>query len=89
MSWSVAAIGKPSAVAEKLAAQFANIKCSEPEETIKSNVASAIAVALNAFPPSSAVRVEAHGSQSTDLGKPGIATNSLSVKIEPIYGFVE
>ena len=90
MSWSVSAIGKPTAVAAKLAAQFAGIKCMEPEETIKNTVASAVAVALKAYPASYAVKVEASGSQSTDSSKPpGEATNSLSVKIEPIWGFCE
>lgn len=89
MSWSVSAVGKPSAVAVKLAAQFSGIKCMEPEETIKNTVASAVAVALKAFPESSAVKVDAYGSQSTDAAKPDFATNQLSVKIEPLWGFCE
>jgi hypothetical protein len=89
MSWSVSAIGKASAVAAKLATQFANIKCTEPEETIKNTVASAVAVALKAFPASYVVRVDASGSQSKSHADPNAATNQLSVKIDPIYGFVE
>ncbi|OHC35503.1 MAG: hypothetical protein A2Y50_09090 [Pseudomonadales bacterium RIFCSPLOWO2_12_59_9] len=89
MSWSVSAIGKPSAVAEKLASQFAAIKCMEPEETIKNHVASAVAVALKAFPASYAVKVDASGSQSTSHAEPGVASNQLSVKIEPLWGFCE
>jgi hypothetical protein len=90
MSWSVSAIGKASAVASKLAVDFASVKCSEPEETIKSGVAGAVAVALAAFPPNYAVRVEAYGSQSCpDSSKaPNEKTNSLNVKIEPVWGFV-
>ena len=91
MSWSVSAIGKPAAVATKLAEDLKRITCMEPEETIKNTVASAIASALDAFPPNSAVRVDASGSQSCpDSSKaPKEVSNQLSVKIEPIYGFVE
>jgi hypothetical protein len=53
-------------------------------------VAGAIAAALNAYPTASAVKVEASGSQSTNSAElAGHAVNQLSVKIEPIYGFVE
>ena len=90
MSWSVSAVGKAPAVAAKLATQFAAIKCAEPEETIKGNVASAVASALAVFPPSYAVRVEASGSQhAPDSKKPAELSNSLIVKIEALYGFVE
>lgn len=91
MSWSVSAIGKASAVAAKLAADFTQVKCSEPEETIKTTVASAVATALASFPPNYAVRVEASGSQSyPDFSKaPDLKTNQLSVKIDPVFGFVE
>lgn len=87
MSWSVNAIGKASAVAAKLAQQFAGIKCTEPEESIKNTVAGAIATALGAFPEGTAVKVIASGSQSG--GTDGKATNSLAVQIEPQWGFVE
>ena len=87
MSWSVLAVGKPSAVAAKLEKDFTAYKCSEPEETIRQSVAMAVSTALAAFPEASAVRVDASGSQSQ--GADGKATNTLSVKIEPLYGFVE
>lgn len=87
MSWSVSAMGKPAAVATKLAADFARIKCTEPEESIKNTVASAVATGLAAFPPNQAVSVEASGSQSSS--NPGEATNSLSVSLKPLWGFVE
>jgi hypothetical protein len=87
MSWSVSAIGKPTAVAAKLADAFTKNPCAEPEETIRQGVASAIAVALKSFDGTMAVRVDASGSQSTNNGVP--TSNQLSVKIEPIYGFVE
>jgi hypothetical protein len=86
MSWSVTAVGKPRAVAAKIAAQFEAIKCYEPEETIKKSVAAALAAALEAYPETTAVNVQASGSQS---GKELPVTNSLSVKLETLYGFVE
>lgn len=90
MSWSLSAVGKAVAVAAKLKKDFANIKCSEPEETIKNQACAAIATALAAFPPGQAVSVSAGGSRSVaDHKKPEEAVNSLSIKIEPLWGFVE
>lgn len=90
MSWSVSAVGKPAAVAAKLAEAFAKNRCVEPEETIKNKVAEAIASALAVYPPNLAVRVEAGGSQhAVDHSKPTELTNSLKVEITPIYGFLE
>lgn len=91
MSWSVVTIGKPAAVAAKLADDFQKNPCSEPEETIRQAVAKIVATSLAAFPPNYAVRVEASGSQSCpDSSKaPKEFTNQLTVKIEPIGGFVE
>jgi hypothetical protein len=91
MSWSISAIGKPAAVAAKLAAEFAKNSCSEPEESIRQSVATIVATSLRAFPPDHAVRVEASGSQSCpDFSKaPNEKTNNLSVSIMPIWGFVE
>jgi hypothetical protein len=89
MSWSVSAVGRASAVASKLAGDFANSKCSEPEETIKNTVASAVASALSAFPPNTPVRVAASGSQSQpDHAKPE-KVNQLTVSIEPLWNFLE
>lgn len=62
------------------------MKCSEPEETIKTTAAMAVQRALEAFPADHAVRVEASGSQSP--AGDGY-TNSLRVEITPIWGFVE
>ena len=87
MSWSVSAVGKASAVSAKLHNQLAAIKCNEPEESIKHNIATAIWVALQAFPTSAAVRVDASGSQNGS--GPNDVVNQLIVKIEPLYGFVE
>ena len=90
MSWSVIAVGRTSAVVAKLAKDFSSIKCSEPEETIKNTVAVAITAALDAFPTSTAVRVEASGSQyCPDSTKPNEKFNQLTVKLEPLYGFIE
>jgi hypothetical protein len=61
----------------------------EPEETIKGKVAEIIETCLSAFPADSAVQIEASGSQSTDGTKLGIAVNTLTVGIKPIYGFIE
>lgn len=90
MSWSVIRLGKPKAVQVKLAQDFANIKCSEPEETIKNTVASAVNIALTVFPPNIVVKVEASGSQyAPDPKKPDEMQNTLTVKLEPLYGFTE
>jgi hypothetical protein len=91
MSWSVSAIGKAPAVRERIATDLGKITCTEPEQTIKNSVGSAIDAALAAFPPGYAVRVEASGSQShPDFSKaPHEKTNQLIVKLEPIWGFVE
>jgi hypothetical protein len=86
MSWSVSAIGKPAAVAKKMAEEFAKNPCIQPEETIRQAVAGIVATALSSFPNNYAFRVDASGSQSSsDAG----TTHSLSVKIEPIWGFCE
>lgn len=86
MSWSVSQIGKAFAVAERVAAEIARIKCIEPEETVKNHVGAAIAAALAAYPADFVVEVEASGSQYSPSGHP---VNSLSVKVRPIHGFVE
>jgi hypothetical protein len=87
MSWHVSAVGKAPAVATKLAADIARMKCAEPEEAIKNSIAEVIAKALSAFPPDCAVRVEARGSQSPAPNDK--FTNQLKVSIEPLWGFVE
>ena len=93
MSWSVAAIGKPAAALKSLTEQFDRITCTEPEQSIKSLVKTAIEKALAAYPESSAVDVRASGSQSQAYGPDnklaeGKFTNQLSVEIKPLYGFV-
>jgi hypothetical protein len=91
MSWSFSAIGKPAAVAKKIADELEKYPCSEPEQSIRHKVGEALQVALAAFPGNAAVQIDASGSQSTQSGanEPNTAINNLSVKIQPIYGFVE
>lgn len=89
MSWSFNGIGKPAAVAKRAAAELSRVKCHEPEETVKAKVIEILGVALDAFPGDTAVKVEAYGSQSVDSTQPGKARNSLTLKIEPLYGFME
>lgn len=92
MSWSVGGIGKAQAVATSIEAQFAQSKCSDPEESVRQAARAAIAAALVAQNVGTVVKVTASGSQSTryDLaGKPAGFTNQLSIVIEPQWGFVE
>jgi len=92
MSWSVGAIGKPAAVAAKMETDFANFRCTEPEESVRQAALVTILAAVNAQSPESVVQVAASGSQSTYWDKDGNVTgfqNSLEIKIQPIYGFVE
>lgn len=87
MSWSVSAVGKPIAVAQKLTEEFGRSKCAEPEETIKSMVADIAAKALASFAPDIAVRINASGSQYADNGI--VKYNQLKIEIEPLWGFIE
>lgn len=90
MSWSVSAIGKPAAVQAKLEKDFTIVKCQEPEETIKNLVRSAVLAGLSVFPKDQAVKVTACGSQYCPRqSSPEELTNSLSVVLEPLHGFVE
>ncbi len=91
MSWSVSAFGKAPAVATKLAADFARIKCTEPEETIKNSVAAAFAAGLAAMPPGLVVTAEASGSQYApdSSKKPAEFSNQLTVKLQPHGAFLE
>lgn len=86
MSWSFSAIGKPLAVLAKARKDLTASKCPEPEETVKGKLLDALDAALTPFPADYAVKVEAYGSQSSGGAGP---TNSFSMKVEPIYGFVQ
>lgn len=93
MSWSVSAVGRPKAVAAKIAKDIVAITCPEPEQTIKQSVATAIAAALEHYPEGYAVSVSASGSQSpgydSEKHTPQGLLNSLTVSISPLYGFVD
>jgi hypothetical protein len=91
MSWSVAAIGKASAVRASIADQFAKqSKCMEPEESVRQAAATLIDASLAAQDPATAVRVSASGSQGfKDWDKKTGVFNSASIVVEPQHGFVE
>jgi hypothetical protein len=92
MSWSVSAIGKPAAVAEKLAGDFARIPpMQEPEETGKKAAETAVAAIVPAFPDGHVVRVDCNGSQYTpDSSKhPDKKINQLTIKIETLGTILE
>jgi hypothetical protein len=85
MSWSVSGVGKPKALAAKLAGEFErmNGNCSEPEESMKNAAAVQIAAGLGAYPDGYLVKVEANGTQyAPDSKAPDEKVNSLTVKIE-------
>lgn len=81
------ATGKASAVLAKLEGDFARIKCAEPENSIKEQIHKSIVTALGEYPASSAVQIEASGSQTP--GANGGFINSATMKITPLWGFVE
>jgi hypothetical protein len=92
MSWSVAAIGKTSAVRTSIASQFANGgKCVEPEESIRQGVAALLDKALESTSPSYAIKVVANGSQGyKNYSKPEEGVyNSLNISLEVQHGFIE
>ncbi len=95
MSWAVSAVGKPAAVAAAIESQFAALDaypCKEPEESIKQAVRQALKQAIAAQKESAAVRVLASGSMSYHMPDPAtvvVEYNTLSVSVEPLYGFVE
>lgn len=90
MSWSVSAIGRPAAVAAKLEKEFSMYKCAEPEESIKQAAKGVVLAAVNGFPEDALVLVQASGHQQSGETKgTDKAQNTLQVKIEPVYGFIE
>ena len=87
MSWSVGATGKAPAVRAAIAKQFEQqSKCVEPEETIRQAIKAILDEALSA--QSGAVKVGASGSQSMDYNTKAVS-HSLSVTVEPVWGFLE
>lgn len=94
MSWRVQATGRPSAVAAAIEGQFVALgQCKEPEEGIKQGVRALLAKALLDYKPDSVVKVGAAGSQSggtyTAGEWMGPYNNSISITLEPLYGWVE
>lgn len=91
MSWSFSCVGKPAAVLKAADDQFSRVKCAEPEETLRQQALESIKKSLSMMPDSTAVQVDACGSQySLDVaeGKPGFI-NTFKLEIKPLYGFVE
>lgn len=93
MSWSVGAIGKAPAVAVKLKADLDAMTCSEPENSVKDGAGVALIAALAAQSPTAVVKASASGSQSQTYDKDGttvlLVNNTLSISVEPVWGFVE
>jgi hypothetical protein len=66
--------------------------CPDPEEGVKQAAAAAIKAAVEAQDSNSVVKVSASGHQNTLYGvngAPDKIQNTLSITIEPLYGFVE
>jgi hypothetical protein len=93
MSWSVGGIGKAKALAAKIENDFANTTaCAEPEETVRQAARAVIAAALAGQHESKAIKVSASGSMSNYAEWPSTeakVSNSLTITVEPQYGFVE
>lgn len=94
MSWSVGAIGRTEAVKQALTKQFESAKSATSYilheqrsvaiiESLVNNELDAIKNADNM----KIVRVEASGSASAQNGR--VLSSQVTLKIEPIYGFVE
>ena len=87
MSWSFTAVGKPKAVMDKASKEMLSSTLMEPEKIIRQAVFNILITSLSAMPDDSAVNIAANGSQWKR--DDGTALNNLSIKIEPLYGFVE
>lgn len=90
MSWSLSSrLGKAAAVRAAVAKEIASStgKCSEPEETIRQQAFQIIDAALAAQNPNTVLEFSASGSMSTSNGE--VVSNTLNIKIEPKWGFLE
>ena len=94
MSWSVSAVGRTAAVKKALERQFEAAKNATKwinhenlSVAIVENLVNNELDALDGAEYGKAIRVEASGSASTENGK--VRSSQVSVKIEPIYGFIE
>jgi hypothetical protein len=86
MSWGVNRIGRAVPLAAKVAEDLNRIKCIDPEESIKQAAGALIAAALAAQGPGIVVKLEAAGHQS---GSGSELSNTLTISLQPVYGFVE
>jgi hypothetical protein len=92
MSWHVSGIGKPKVLIANLPAEFDRVHCEEPEQLIKAFAKDIVLASLEHYPDDMAVKVTASGSQSKEHRPDKDRTksvNSLDIKIEPLWGFVE
>lgn len=87
MSWSVSAMGKAAAVAQKVAADLERQKCPEPEQAIKTKLGEVAAMALAALPDNTYVKVEGGGHQNAE--NHGKFVNAFKIEVTPLYGFIE
>lgn len=92
MSWAVAGLGKPIALATKFGSDFDKTpKMQEPEQTGFEAARSAVMAIVPCFPPNSLIRVECNGIQYCPHPdtEPGIKINSLMIKIESMGSIIE
>jgi hypothetical protein len=91
MSWYVQGVGNPEPLLRNLTEQIERVTCMEPEQSIKAKVGEVLALALEAMPAHQPVKVNASGSQSVESnpdGPPTHFTNTLTLTIEPLWGYV-
>ena len=90
MSWSIAVIGRPTAVLAKVKMDLEKQKCAEPEESVKNAFIAAVTAAISGFTEDMVVTVSGNGSQyKPDANNPVKIINSFNMKLDPTYAFVE
>jgi hypothetical protein len=92
MSWAVQMVGKPKALIALLPAEFDRVVCDEPEQSIKARARDIVLASLSEYPDDGAVKVAASGSQAREYREgydQSKVINSLSIAIEPLWGFQE
>lgn len=88
MSWSFQAVGRPQAVAAKAKIEAETPRFAGAEEVARTAALETIVTLCEeGFTSAHAVRVQASGSAYTQDGVQQY--NSLDLKVEPLYGFVE
>ena len=91
MSWSVSASGKAAAVYEEIERQFREMNpCMGNEECVKQAARQAINIAIGAQDPLAAIKVTASGHQGAAHvhGHPIRITHTMTIEVEPLFGFV-